>query len=348
MDGVYVCSVSGACSVEGTGRTSSMSCQRLVSGCAASCASFASKTRRKPHRSSVNGSVRSRKRVTVTHASIDDEDADEYEDDEEFLAGRLAAVVNTYEDAALSASGARVSTYVRDKLSELSEEGRMMFLDRLSSSGIENAWVIAGEGYELTRRERSTFVDGEVDFHVVNEILGDDEGEESDEAMKTPVYVFEGKVSKLRGSFLNRFAKAFYVDEDDDPLRSAPTRRFLGRAPAKKGPLEALLPLYFASNDFNDDAVYVPGTRERADLMLDYRDVPVAPSALPKDARAGGVSWPAPRLALYPFDTLVDYLRPLGPGVLVGKGYRLKTDPERVSEIPSEFLSFVLVRRPSA
>ena len=116
----------------------------------------------------------------MTSSSIDDEDTDEYEDDEEFLAGRLAAVVNAYEDAALSASGARVSTYVQDKLSELSEEGRMLFLDRLSSSGIENAWVIAGEGYELTRRERSTFVDGDIDFHVVNEILGDDEDEESD------------------------------------------------------------------------------------------------------------------------------------------------------------------------
>ena len=323
-------------------------CERVVSGRTSSCASTASVSRRKTHRSSVGGSRQPRRHGVAARASSDDEDADEYEDDEEFLAGRLAAVVNTYEDAALSATGARVSTYVRDKLSELSEEGRMMFLDRLSSTGIENAWTIAGEGYELTRRERSTFVDGNVDFHVVNEIFGDDKDGESDEATNTPVYVFEGKVSKLRGSFLNRFAKAFYVDEDDDPLRSAPTRRFLGRAPAKKGPLEALLPLYFASNDFNDDAVYVPGTRERADLMLDYRDVPVTSSALPKDARAGGVSWPAPRLALYPFDTLVDYLRPLGPGVLVGKGYRLKSDPERISEIPSEFLSFVLVRQPKA
>ena len=74
------------------------------------------------------------------------------------------------------------------------------------------------------------------------------------------------------------------------------------------------------SNDLEDDALYVPGTNERADLSLDYRNVPVLPSKRPEaDA---DYSWPAPRLALWPFDRLVDYIRPLGPGVLVGRGYR--------------------------
>jgi hypothetical protein len=85
--------------------------------------------------------------------------------------------------------------------------------------------------------------------------------------------------------------------------------------------------------------VSVPGTNERADLALDYRNVPVMPHSTPRDVAAGGVSWPRPRLALYPFDTLVDYLRPLGPGVIVGRGYRL------IDGAPKAFLSFVLVRR---
>ena len=263
----------------------------------------------------------------------DDEDA---RDDEAYAAGKLAAVVNAYEDAALRGGATAAAEYARARLDELSAEGRMMFMDRLSSRGIENAWEIAGGGYELTRAERGTFVGTTgMDFHATNEIVGD--GAEDGEAI-----VFEGKVARLRGSFLNRFSKAFYVDEDDDPLRSEPARKFLGRASVKKGPLDALLPLYFASNDLADDAVFVPGTNERADISLDYRNVPVLPSQLPSRRRAGGVSWPAPRLALYPFDTLVDYIRPLGPGVLVGRGYRFK------SGAPKRFLDFILVRRSRA
>ena len=212
---------------------------------------------------------------------------------------------------------------------------KMIFMDALSSTGIGNAWTIAGEGYALTRAERAASAGSTKDFHAANEILGDDDAN----ARGDGVRVFEGRVATLPTKFLNRFAKAFYVDEDDDPMRSAASRRFLGRAPIKKGPLDALLPLYFASNDFTDDSVTIPGTGERADLSLDYRDVPVLATRRPLASRAGGVSWPAPRLALYPFDALVDYIRPLAPGVLVGRGYRFKAD------VPRRFLDFVLVRR---
>ena len=90
--------------------------------------------------------------------------------------------------------------------------------------------------------------------------------------------------------------------------------------------------------------MYVPGTNERADLSLDYRNVPVLPSKRPEaDA---DYSWPAPRLALWPFDRLVDYIRPLGPGVLVGRGYR-HTAGDDTSTTSTRFLDFVLVRAPS-
>ena len=266
------------------------------------------------------------------------------DDEEEDRAAKLAAILNAYDDTALATARTNVSIYVRDRIAELTPRGKMKLLEFLSSSGVENAWVVAGEGYGLTREERAYVgADGsEEDFHVVNEIIGDDEDDDDEGDYTNRVYVFEGKVSKLPGSFLNRFAKAFYIERDDDPMRTAASRRFLGRAPIRKGPLDGLLPLYFASNDFSDDSVSVPGTGERADLALDYRDVPVMPNSTPLDARAGGVSWPRPRLALYPFNTLVDYLRPLGPGVIVGRGYRLI---DGVS--PKKFLSFVLVRSPS-
>ena len=268
----------------------------------------------------------------------DTEDEEEEEEEEEDArASTLAAILNAYDRSALAAGATRTSEYVRERVRELTPKGKMKLLTYVSSKGIENAWTIAGLGYALTREERARAGadGGEEDFHVVNEILGDD-----DEAGDGDVRVFEGKVSKLPGSFLNRFAKAFYVETDDDPMRSAASRRFLGRAPIRKGPLDALLPLYFASNDFSDDSVFVPGTRERADVELDYRNVPVAPKSRPRDAGAGGVSWPQPRLPLYPFDTLVDYLRPLGPGVIAGRGYRL------IDGVPKTFLSFILVRRP--
>ena len=279
-----------------------------------------------------------RARSRNARARTRDDDAEDAEDEAEDArerAERLAAVVNCYDVAALSASATRMSTHVREELAAMTTAQRMTFMDALSSKGIENAWTIAGEGYALTRAERAMSAGSTKDFHAANEILGDDD----DDARGDGVRVFEGRVAKLPTRFLNRFAKAFYVDEDDDPTRSAASRRFLGRAPIKKGPLDALLPLYFASNDFTDDAVTIPGTGERADLSLDYRGVPVLPTRRPVASRAGGVSWPAPRLALYPFDALVDYLRPLAPGVLVGRGYRFNAD------VPRRFLDFVLVRR---
>ena len=48
--------------------------------------------------------------------------------------------------------------------------------------------------------------------------------------------------------------------------------------------------------------------------------------------------WPIPKLPPPPFDTLVDYLRPLGPGVYAGKGWRGGGRGD-------EFLTFLLVRR---
>ena len=207
----------------------------------------------------------------------EDEDEDEDEDGRE-RAERLAAVVNCYDVAALSASATRASSYVREELAGMTTAQKMIFMDALSSTGIENAWTIAGEGYALTRAERAASAGSTKDFHAANEILGDDDAN----ARGDGVRVFEGRVAKLPTKFLNRFAKAFYVDEDDDPMRSAASRRFLGRAPIKKGPLDALLPLYFASNDFTDDSVTIPGTGERADLSLDYRDVPVLATRRPR------------------------------------------------------------------
>ena len=126
-------------------------------------------------------------------------------------------------------------------------------------------------------------------------------------------------------------------------IRRGVRRRIPRSSFHQKGPLDALLPLYFASNDLEDDALYVPGTNERADLSLDYRNVPVLPSKRP-EADADYVARAA--IALWPFDRLVDYIRPLGPGVLVGRGYR-HTAGDDTSTTSTRFSRFRLVGAPS-
>ena len=123
-----------------------------------------------------------------------------------------------------------------------------------------------------------------------------------------------------------------------------------GRVVLKKPNIvEKYLPLYFRTNDTVERFVKVGTTAEDADLLLDYQNPQYLESDMPPAMRypsrrtpggegRGGTWWPVPRLSPPPFDTLVDYLRPLGPGVYAGRGWR---DGGR----GDEFLTFILFRR---
>ena len=157
------------------------------------------------------------------------------------------------------------------------------------------------------------------------------------------VQVFEGRAANVPGGpFVNRFQKVFYPSPKDVGV-------WFGRVVLKKpGFVEKYLPLYFRTNDTVERFVKVPATAEDADLLLDYQNPPYLESDMPPAMRypsrrtpgtgAGAVWWPEPKLAIPPFDTLVDYLRPLGPGVYAGRGWR---DGGR----GDEFLTFILFRR---
>jgi hypothetical protein len=170
------------------------------------------------------------------------------------------------------------------------------------------------------------------------------------------VQVFEGRAANVPGGpFVNRFQKVLYPSPTDETGGT-----WHGRVVLKKPKfVETFLPLYFRTNDTLERFLTVPATGEPCDLSLDYQNPPYLESDMPPDMRypsrrTDGVEdaaigtdgdvvdtstwWPIPKLPPPPFDTLVDYLRPLGPGVYAGKGWRGGGRGD-------EFLTFLLVRR---
>ena len=175
-------------------------------------------------------------------------------------------------------------------------------------------------------------------------------------AARAGVQVFEGRAANVPGGpFVNRFQKVLYPSPTDETGGT-----WHGRVVLKKPKfVETFLPLYFRTNDTLERFLTVPATGEPCDLSLDYQNPPYLESDMPPDMRypsrrTDGVEdaaigtdgdvvdtrtwWPIPKLPPPPFDTLVDYLRPLGPGVYAGKGWRGGGRGD-------EFLTFLLVRR---
>ena len=162
-------------------------------------------------------------------------------------------------------------------------------------------------------------------------------------AARAGVQVFEGRAANVPGGpLIDRFQKVFYPSPTDPGT-------WHGRVCVKKPrAIERFLPLYFRTNDTLERFLKVPATGEDADLMLDYENPPYLeadmPPAMSRPGRmtpgAGTLAtwWPVPKLPPPPFDTLVDYLRPLGPGVYAGRGGRGGGRGE-------EFLTFILFRR---
>lgn len=82
------------------------------------------------------------------------------------------------------------------------------------------------------------------------------------------------------------------------------------------------------------------GTGEPASIALRYRNT----EDLLFDEEDLPGSWPLARNPLFPFSAeLVDYVRPVGPGVYVGQGW---TFSEK-NPYGKKFLAFLLVRSPS-
>lgn len=118
---------------------------------------------------------------------------------------------------------------------------------------------------------------------------------------------------------------------------------------------DGVLPLYFRGRPCET----THSSNEAADLVLDYtRASTIPPAALPpsetgvsfdddatrEELVPSALTWPSPREPLFPFDGLHDYLRVVGPGVLVGRGWRDEYPERGLRSRGKPFLDFVLVR----
>lgn len=201
---------------------------------------------------------------------------------------------------------------------------RHRLLDLISARDINRLWETAQKRYEASGATASAALGAEYsqwdDFPM-------DPGE---------VVVFEGKaagplpwLSGLLG--LDRFRKLFFLHPDSEEL--------LGRLDVGYGALGAkLYPTYFRATIGSS---IVSATKELADVQLDYA-VPSSLSLSKEDLP--DASWPRPKVPRWPFDRqLSDYMRAVGPGVYVGRGWHGAQSEDRPSR---QFLSFMLVRLP--
>ncbi|GMH45031.1 hypothetical protein BSKO_12988 [Bryopsis sp. KO-2023] len=236
---------------------------------------------------------------------------------------RLSQVANLISledklDLAFNTPEGGKASEIWDLVSEIPERDRAKLLDRLGPKEIINLWKISA-----ARHTSSEMKTGRASFHS----LWDDFPEEPGQ-----VYRYDGIAALPAFNFLglNRFQKAYFLEPESDDLYG---RVLLNRGP----PGDSLYPGYFKANI---DISTVNPTGELADMTLEYlpreklglrdEDVPVA-------------GWPKPKDPLYPFSGgLVDYLRPIGPGVYAGVGWKAPR-PEK-NDMGRRFLFFVMAR----
>ena len=311
-------------------------------------------------------------------------DYDVASDEEEMRFQRTLMILEKYhlEFALFLPKSTNIGMYVYTQIREMSEYNRGRLLWSMTSRGIENAWLISGEGYKLSAIERDAVAGrrmtarGDIEealeeYGFVDEDEDDGRDEEEEESVDEDEYsleddekdkkynavVYEGRAANVPSKWLNRFQKVFYkAPRDarfakDDPYQPV---TFRGRVPLRglgKHVLRDKLPLYFSTSDANisSDRMKIENTMEYVDpLALHYSaeylkfrapgevsdltgkmDTRERKTSLP-------VKWPPVVANFFPFDILTDYVRPLGPGVLVGNGFR--------GDSQTTFLKFLLVR----
>jgi len=242
------------------------------------------------------------------------------EEREEAIAQTLA-LIGTYDKLAPVDRGSyNPAIMLWRSIKKLTAEDKLKLLDQLNFSDIRKMWLIS-QRLAAAKQDQLAVSMGP-DYSLWDE-FPEDPG---------TVRVFEGKaaVPLVGGLGLDRFQKAFFVHPQ--------TFNLMGRVLLRRGLLGDLLyPLYYTCQV---ERAVVPSTGEVADVSLEYlepQELPLRKDDLPRSA------WPAPGPQRYPFNGgLVDYLRPVGPGVFVGCGWKERLDNGLVGE---RFLTFVLVAR---
>jgi len=257
-----------------------------------------------------------------------DDTADARAEEEELSAAereeRLAqtlALIGTYNKLApFDKSAYNPAIMLWQCLKKLPTEDKLKLLDRLDFRDIRKIWFISQKLAEAKQDQLAASMGP--DYSIWDE-FPEDPGE---------VKVFEGKASVpfAGGLRLDRFQKAFFLHPK--------TFSLMGRVLLGRGILgDILYPLYFTGDV---ERILIPSTGEVADVSLDYlepENMPLTREDIPRSA------WPTPGKHRFPFDGgLVDYMRPVGPGVFVGCGWKETLDAGMIGE---QFLTFLMVAK---
>jgi hypothetical protein len=199
-------------------------------------------------------------------------------------------------------------------LNELSVEERREFTNRLSTSDMQQLWRLSASRYRCKAATAEQAMGA--DFSL-RDFFPDKPGE---------VAVFDGRagVPVLKG-----FRKLFFRHPTTDEL--------YGHVDVGYWPLGAFIyPLYFRCNL---GVVIFPGTSTPTDMQLEYQDL----DTMDLGQEAVPPSLPTPKEPMWPFSGLTDYMRPIGPQMFVGRGWRQPRDGVKLKKA-SGFLYFVLMR----
>lgn len=210
---------------------------------------------------------------------------------------------NTYDQAA----------YLWKKIGDIPEERRYRLLDLLTPMQVANMWDIAGQthgGSNLSPPEPGSIL----------------LGSESESFMKPVMWTGRAVNVPWPLDWFSSFQKVFFLATDGSVYG-----RVITGGSLLKNMTRWLLPLYFEVRDTRK----VVATEEACNIALEYGDGQLHLLEVPKN-------FPKPAKHPWPFnDASFDYLRPAGPGVLVGQWWIEGRDLE---QIPQKRADFVLIK----
>eukprot|EP00250_Pteridium_aquilinum_P020904 c24986_g1_i1 orf=457-1539(-) len=210
---------------------------------------------------------------------------------------------NTYNQAA----------YLWKKIGDIPEERRHNLLSLLTPKQVANMWDIAGQMYGHPNPPL---------LEPANVLLGT-----QSELFMKPV-TWTGKAFNVSWplTWFSTFQKVFFLATDGSVYGRVITGGWLLKSMTKW-----LLPLYFEVRETRK----VVATEEPCNIALEYGDGQLHLQEVPQN-------FPKPARHPWPFsDASFDYLRPAGPGVLVGQWWIEGIDLE---QMPEKRLDFVLIK----
>lgn len=230
----------------------------------------------------------------------------------------VSLIVTADELAPYDPGSFNIALLIWRRIAAIPEQHRSQLLKELSSADIKRLWRISAKRLTATRDEQQAAMAGRPMWADLPSEPGQ-------------VVVFDGKASlPIHVAGVSSFQKAFFLSPKD--------YRMYGRVLLRYGALSDLLyPLYYK---LDVKSIVIPATEEVADAALDY----VSPEELGLELDdLPDSSWPLPKRHLYPFSGgLTDYIRPVGPGVYVGVGWKA---PRPGVDLGKQFLHFMLVRQ---